>query len=173
MATKQLHFFAEIEDIKQILASVEASDNIQYCEAGIFNSFDVPLYSSYTEMPSLGYVESGDWNHNKFYAVYPKGYEIKKREVPLKKGGINYAIYQDNNPPTIILKLGGIFKDGVMIAGSIGTISDDSFSINLFNKYRNLIKKSFTKIGTFYLGSNAKKKLENGWRLVTNDRSPK
>jgi hypothetical protein len=173
MATKQLFFFAEIEDLQPILEVVESDENIQYCEAGIFDFFDTHVYYSSNDIPNLGYVDSGDWNHCKFYAVYPKGDTINKRIVPLKKGGVRYAIYQDNNPRTVILKVGGIFKEGVLVGGSIGTISGDPFSLKLFNTYSKLLKRTFTKIGTFYVGSNAKIKLEKGWRLVTNDKSPK
>lgn len=173
MATKQLQFFAEIDDLKLILEPIESSNEVQYCEAGIFDSFDLPVYSSYNEIYNLGYVESGDWNHNKFYVVFAKDYKINKREVSLKKGGIRYAIYQDNNPQTIILKPGGVLKDGIMVAGSIGTISESLFSIDLFNKYSKLIRKTFTKIGGFYVGKKAELKLNAGWRLVTNDKSPK
>jgi hypothetical protein len=172
MATKQTFFFAELEDIKQVLEPIETSENIQYCEAGVFDSFDVPIYSSFIQIPNLGFVGYGDWVLNKFYAVYPKADIINKREIHLYKGGIRYAIYQDNNPQSIILKPGGILTDGILVAGSVGTISGESSSVDLFNKYAKLIKKKFSRIGAFYVGPNAKIKLEKGWRLVTNEASP-
>jgi hypothetical protein len=171
MATKQIFFFAELQDIKQILEPIETTENIQYCEAGVFDLFDVPIYTSYTQLPNLGFVDYGDWMLNEFYTVFPRSEMINKREIHLKKGGIRYAIYQDNNPNSIILKPGGTFKEGILVAGSIGTISEETFSVDLFNKYAKLIKKKFSKIGSFYVGANAKIKLETGWRLVTNEAS--
>jgi len=159
--------------LKPILTPIESIENIKYYEAGVFDFPDVPCYSTYSLIPNLGQVNSGDWNHCKFYAICPKSNPINKRLIPLKKGGVRYAIYQDNNPRSVILKAGGVFRDGILVAGSIGTISQDAFSMALFNSYAKLIKKNFSKIGTFYVGPNAKLKLQSGWRLVTNEKSPK
>ena len=35
------------------------------------------------------------------------------------------------------------------------------------------IKKEFKRIGAFYVGKEAEEKLKTGWRLVTNENSPK
>jgi hypothetical protein len=172
MASKQIFFFAERNDLEQILREIESSNRITYSDAGIFDSVDVQTYSSYSEMREIGTVKSGDWNQNKLYLVYFKEDCITKRNVPLKNGRTRYAIYQDTNPKTIVFKPGGVFKDNVLVAGSIGTISLDTNSVSLFNQYSKLIKKTFSKIGNFYISPSAKAKLNEGWRLVTNDKSP-
>lgn len=141
MATKQIFFFSDLTDIKNLLEIVELSENIQYCEAGTFDFFDTPIYSTFAQLPNLGSVEHGDWVLNRFYAIIPDSDNIRKREIYLNKGGIRYAIYQDNNPKSVIFKPSGIFKDNILVAGSIGTISTDPFSLNLFNKFSKTIKK--------------------------------
>jgi hypothetical protein len=43
----------------------------------------------------------------------------------------------------------------------------------LYKLFSNKIKKKFKKIGTFYVGKIAEEKLKEGWRLVTNEKSPR
>jgi hypothetical protein len=76
------------------------------------------------------------------------------------------------NNASIELTLGGIYKDGIMIAGRVATISDNVFSSDLFKSLSSIIKKNFKKVGAFYVGEEAIGKLKSGWRLVTNERSP-
>ncbi|MCU7549876.1 hypothetical protein OCK74_12160 [Chitinophagaceae bacterium LB-8] len=86
---------------------------------------------------------------------------------------MKFAVDQMQNPQSIVIEKGGIFKEGILIAGSIGTISENEHSIIFFKLLSTLIKKEFIKVGTFYVGKYAKQKLDHGWRLVTNEKSPK
>jgi len=61
----------------------------------------------------------------------------------------------------------------ILVAGSIGTISQDSFSITTFNLLSRELRSNFKKIGNFFVGDKALEKLELGWRLVTINKSPK
>jgi hypothetical protein len=45
--------------------------------------------------------------------------------------------------------------------------------LELFKLLSTKIKKEFKKIGTFYVGKAAEEKLKLGWRLVTNEKSPR
>lgn len=173
MATKQIQFFAEECDLQDILKTIEDSNELEYADAGIYDSAQIVTYKSHKTIPKLGKVNSGDWNHNRFYLIYNKGDQIDTRLVPLKSGGVRYAVYQDTNPRTIVFKPGGVYIEGILVAGSIGTISIHPTSIHLFNEYAKQIKKAFVRIGSFYVGKSAKEKMESGWRLVTNDKSPR
>jgi len=130
-------------------------------------------YDSLFDFKGFGSVNNGDWNQSKNFLALPSGNDLIVRNVPQKAGGTRYAIDQQNNPKSVVIKPSGIFNDGVLVAGMIGTISQDDFSVKLFKDFSSKIKKAFTKIGRFYVGSNAKAKLENGWRLATNEQSPK
>ena len=79
-----------------------------------------------------------------------------------------YAIDQMTNPQSVELNLGGIYleKPNVLVAGWIATISGDSFSIDLFKAFSSSIKKEFVKKNDFFVGKEAKNKLQSGWRLV-------
>jgi hypothetical protein len=79
------------------------------------------------------------------------------------------------NQKSVTLKLGGIYKDAenVIVAGRVATVSEDSDSNELYKLFTTKLKKEFKKIGTFYVGRKAEEKLKMGWRLVTNEKSPK
>jgi hypothetical protein len=173
MSSKQLFFFSDPKDLALVLEPIEFNENIKYCETGLLDSSLVREYLSLFEIPNIGYVTVGDWNHCKSYLAYGKNDIIQVRDVPQRTGEIKYAVDQKLNPRSVVVKPGGILTDGVLIAGSIGTISNEPFSVNLFKLFAKLIKKNFSKVGAFYVSPIAKKHLENGWRLVTNDKSPK
>lgn len=138
MKSKQIFIFSDIEDLKSILQDFETNNNVQYYATGLFDYSEILKYSSIFDVSNLRVANVGDWNLCLNLLVIGKDDSVKFREVPQRKGGIKYAIDQMINPRSIVLKTGGVFKEGVLVAGAIGTISDDIYSNTLFN---NLSKK--------------------------------
>jgi hypothetical protein len=172
MKSIQTFFFADYDDIKSIIESIESDNYVKYCQVGLFDINPTPELNSFFELTTIGYVKYGDWNLNSAFLIVDKNSDINIRSVEQIKGGIKYAVDQKNNPNSIVFKPSGIYKEGVFVAGSIGTISETDFSKKLFKTYSSLIKKNFMKVGSFYVGKNALNKLNNGWRFVTNEKSP-
>jgi hypothetical protein len=175
MKSKQIVFFAILSDMEPILKKVESSLSVQYFKTGLLDSRDIPHYQSIFDAPDLGFTLSGDWNRTDSYLVLPKTISLNIRDVPQRAGGVKYAVDQSVNGKSVELKVGGIYKDKehILVAGLIGTISEDDFSVDTFKLFSSLIRKEFKKIGSFYVGKSAEEKLRSGWRLVTNDKSPK
>jgi hypothetical protein len=173
MSRKQIFFFADADDLKPVVKEFEANNSVTYAQTGLQDDKNPVTHESLLALPDLGSVSHGDWNHTKSFLVMQKGDTVKVREVPQRAGGTKYAIDQMLNANSIVFKPSGIFKDQILVAGSAGTVSQDAFSVKSFTAISKLIKKSFKKIGTFYVGPNAKQKLSAGWRLVTLDKSPK
>ena len=175
MKTKQLLFFALLEDIEQILKYAELQINLAYFETGLLDTKNVKSYNSIFNVPNIGYTFVGDWNRIDSYLITKQEYSVNVRTVPQRKGNSKYAVDQMHNPESIELKLGGILKgsNNVLVAGRIATISEGKVSKELYKLFTTSIKKDFKKIGAFYVGKIAEEKLKSGWRLVTNDRSPK
>ena len=168
-------FFALISDMEHILKKAESSLDIHYFKMGMFDSRDVPHYQSIFDAPNLGFTLSGDWNRIDSYLVIPESAWLDIRDIPQRAGGIKYAVDQSANAKSVELKLGGIYKEreNILVAGRIGTISESEFSLAAFKLFSSLIRAEFKKIGSFYVGKSAGEKLREGWRLVTNDKSPK
>jgi hypothetical protein len=84
---------------------------------------------------------------------------------------VKYFLDQQSHPESVFLRPGGNF-DGCVIAGQIGTISDDKWSIALFRVLRTTLRKNFEKIKSYLVGKSAAKFLDAGGRLTANVRSP-
>lgn len=168
-------FFTLLEDIDNIIRNFESVIEIQYFKTGLFDSKNIPTYNSLLDAPNIGVALSGDWNRVDNYLITNKSASLNIREVPQRTGEMKFAVDQMNNPKSIELKLGGIYqeKQNVIVAGRVSTISENSDSLELFKLLSTKIKKEFRKIGTFYVGKSAEEKLKEGWRLVTNEKSPK
>ena len=175
MKSKQMMFFATIEDIENSILDIELMIDIQYYKTGLLDSKNIPTYKSVFDAPDIGVTFWGDWNRIDNYLITKKETSLNVREVPQRTGETKFAVDQMNNPKSIELKLGGIYieKENVLVAGRISTISEDSDSNELYKLFTNKFKKEFKKIGTFYVGEKAEEKLKMGWRLVTNEKSPK
>lgn len=175
MKSKQVMFFAVFEDIKQILQDIEVLIDICYYKAGMFDDKNIPAYNSIFDSHDIGFVSYGDWNKINSYLVLNAITSLNIRDVPQRTGGVKFAVDQMKNPKSIELKLGGVYKgkDNVIVAGRVSTISEDSDSENLYKVFSEKFKKKFNRIGAFYVGQIAERKLNEGWRLVTNEKLPK
>ncbi len=175
MKSKQIMFFTLLEDIENIIRDFESVIEIQYYKTGLLDSKNIPTYNSVFNTPNVGFTLSGDWNRIDDYLIIKKTLSLNIDEVPQRTGGMKFAVDQGNNPKSIELKIGGIYKEkeNVIVAGRVATISEDSDSIELYKLLSTKIKKEYKKIGAFYVGKSAEQKLREGWRLVTNEKSPR
>ncbi len=171
MKSKQLIFFATFEDVKPILEEIEKELSIKYCLANTSSSLNIPMVSTISLIPDIGFVSNGDWNRIDRYLILKDYVNLNVREIIQNKGGINYAIDQMNNPNSIEMKFGGIykFKNNVIVAGRISTISEAPDSIEIYKLFSNKIRKLFIKKDSFYVGQIAFDRLKEGWRLVMNE----
>lgn len=173
MKTRQTFYFADEEDLTPLLQELEAVEAVRYYQTGLFDSPGPIYYRSLFEAGKIGVVLHGDWNHTKSYLVLPGEVDVIVTPVPQRKGGIKYAIDQEKNLSSIIVKPSGVFQQGILVAGKIGTIYDNEVALRLFKSFSSPVKKCFHRIGDFYVGDSARAKLAAGWRLVTMDQSPK
>jgi hypothetical protein len=175
MQGQQTMFFIVLDDVLPILKEGEYINDILYYESGLLDSKVIKEYNSILDIPGIGFTASGDWNRIDSYLALKKQTPLNIREVPQRAGGLKFAVDQLMNPKSIEIKLGGIYKEvgNVIVAGRIATVSEDKDSKELFRFFSSKIKKQFKRIGMFYVGKMAEEKLKLGWRLVTNDKSPK
>ena len=173
MESKQILFFATKGDISPIIKNIEYNHNIKYYEMGLFDTNSDFSYKSICELNSFGFPKIGDWIQDSRLMAIPNQMSLVSREVPQKIGGIKYAIDPLMNHTSICFQFGGIYKEGVLIAGNCFISNSDEFASKVFKEFSTKVKKSFKKIGTFYVGKEAEEKLKEGWRLVQNEKSPK
>ena len=171
--SRQISFFFTPSEITSVIKEFENRYAVEYHQAGVFQSPTTTIIPSLSLESSLGYLKVGDWNHSPNYLIVAQNTAVCLREISLRKGGYSYAVDQQKNPDTIILKPSGIFKGEILVAGSLSTGSNTACSVSMFQDLAKVIKKRTSRIGAFYVGPEAKEKLRVGWRLVTIASSPK
>jgi len=172
MKGKQILFFCTFDDIKSIVQEIELKFSFKYIQMGLFDESKIITYESIFDVPEIGFAKYGDWNRDLRLMAVPKTAVVHIREVLQRKGGMKYVIDPLENQQSICFQFGGVFKEGVLVAGKCGSVFLDNFSIEIFKVFSSLLKKKTVKIGDFYVGTEAEKKLRLGWRLVTDMNSP-
>jgi hypothetical protein len=168
MRGKRVSFFAEEQDLRQLITAFEAKTPCHYYEDRALLSDQIPTYASLLAIPQLGTVQHGDWNHALRLRVLPLEVPLLVRSVAQRAGGVHYFI---DNHEGFNLTLGGVFQLGILVASTASTLATDATSLTLFGNFMKLVKKQ-PRIGVFYLGMQAHSHLQEGWRLVTNTSSP-
>jgi hypothetical protein len=102
-----------------------------------------------------------------------RGADITVEEVPQEKGGVLYDISLVENPTTFAFKPAGQFGDKTIIVGSVDTATGDPTSIARCKWFWRGLSKGFKKVqGYYYVGPEAYRLLNQGWRLTAATQSP-
>lgn len=110
--------------------------------------------------------KSKSYIKNDTYLCMKEGMELLFRET--LRG--TYVVDQSLNKQSIIISLGSEYEDAV-ICGTIGTISKDTISINIYKEWTKAIRKNSIKIGTFYVGRGLIETLKSKGKRFTTDLS--
>ena len=148
------------------------TNRLRYTLTGLFDSPQLDSLPTLLEREDLGYVQSGDNIQAPARLVSDEKLSIKIREVPQRRGGVKYAVDQKANPDTIVFRAGGIFEEGCLIAGQVGTASATKASLSLYKVFTKEIGHQFVKVKSYHVGKQAAEWLEKGWRLTANSKSP-
>ena len=167
MKSKQLFFYGLKEDLVKIFESIELNFDIKYAKVGLFENNPSNLVPSLVSKSDIGIVQHGDWNHNQQYLILPKDEELKIRTVQQKNGGVKFAVDQMINKNSVVILLGGLYKNNTVIASKVGSISEVEFSKNILNHITLILKKRYLKKDGFYVGNEALKLANQGGRLTT------
>lgn len=171
MAKNQFSFFATKDDLLQVLNDanfkVPCVFSIQR-ECG-----ELGVYESPEKIEDLSVISVGDQNQSNMYLLINPSEQPKTRTVEQRSGGVKHFYDQMSQPKSVSFRAGGLMEGAAcMIAGQVGTISSDEWSLVLYKAIFSSAKKRFTKIKSFYVGAEAGKKLDDGYRLTTNIKSP-
>jgi hypothetical protein len=81
---------------------------------------------------------------------------------------VSYVLSQKLNPDSVVFSPGGIYKgQPVLVSGHIGTISQSAGSKNLYKTFVKAVIQDFVKIGSYYVGPEAARLMQQGYRMVT------
>ena len=169
----QTMFFATRQDLIPVIEQVEAKRSLKYVLTGLLHSPELTTYNSALDSPHLGIASHESAINGDNYLVLDRADQVSIRPCPQNAGGTRYAVDQAQNPRTICFLHGGRFADDVILYGRVGTISDHDYSVSLYRLFYAAIRKHFSKLKAFYVGNEAKKLCDSGFRLTQAVQSPK
>jgi hypothetical protein len=163
----QTHIFATKRDIEPGVQRVEATIPLQYALSDLYEASSPRVYASLLLTEDLGISRTGAAIRSPTYLAIRVGESIHLEAAPQRKGGVRYSLTQAGNPRSIAIRLGGIFEDSCVVAGTVGRVSDHPDSLALYDAYVKELTKGFRKIRFSRVGPDAARLLQEGKRLVT------
>ncbi len=94
------------------------------------------------------------------------------RPVPQRRGGTKYAVDQQANPGTVVIRPGGKYGDSALIAGMVGTVHHDAQAEMLLKAFSTPLRRDFTRVKSYIVGPEAKKLHDRGLRLTKSLHAP-
>lgn len=173
MSKKQLSFYATKNDLLKTLEA--AASKVGFCYACVspIEGGSPVLYETAEVIPDFSTALYGDLNKETFCLLIPPGVDPKTRNVEQRNGSIKYFFDQHSHPESVVLKPGGVMNGSeCIIAGQIGSASQDQWSDSLYKIVSASLRKQFTKIKSFYVGQEALEKFNQGFRLTPSIKSP-
>lgn len=171
MNKNQISFFATKKDLLKTLEDTRAK--IPYNFSYLDENGSMKVYSSPDELENLSVMSVGDQNQSRIYLLIKPEEQPETRQVKQRKDKTKAFYDQISQPSSVSLRPGGILNGAnCIIAGQVGTVTSVPWSTSLYKVISSSIKKKFTKIKSYYVGSEAVEKLNQGFRLTTNIKSP-
>ncbi|MEX3967384.1 hypothetical protein AB4Y42_35060 [Paraburkholderia sp. EG286B] len=169
---KRIFFYATKIDILAVANAVEEKTPLQYILAHhqLHPAYGPTAaeYPSASQLPRLGIATAKQTGSCEQYIVAPRTSAI----TPVTRliGGNPETCFELGNCPDCVEFNGGGFWEGrVLINGLIQTWSDSKDAQRLMRLFKSTIQKTFKqKIGSYWIGPEAFKFLQDGGRLTLN-----
>ncbi len=169
----RLDFFATGSDLLPAVEAFEANNAVQYLLQGMFDEALTEQCHSAASIPNLGIAAFGHRDAEKTYLVIDRTALATFREVPQRRGQSRYSLDLMTNPTGFSFRPSGMFTGQFVIDGYIGTATGNPVSSELCKALAREIRKRFTKIRDYYVGPEALRLMEGGWRLTFSTQTPK
>jgi hypothetical protein len=162
MPSPQIHLFSTRQDLEPGIRSIESERSLKYALFGNFETPDIPLWRSLLDVESLGKAPKGNRSLCEHYLVLPQRAKLHVETFPQYKRGLRYSVDQLLNPRSIVFQPGGVFGEGYLICGRIGTASDHSESLDLLEDFTRAVTRGFQKHRLYLVGPEALRLHEKG-----------
>jgi hypothetical protein len=163
-------YFALPEELRDALKRLGSTGKYDFVHMGMFDSPDVPYYSSLEQWQNLGKNRGGALVHGDSFLVQSHGSSASVETVEQVKGGVKHFVSQKGNPHSAELLLPGTYGDDALVAGRIATVSKEGEG--LYRALRRFLLKGYRNIKGWYVSPGAYEWLRAGKRLTTNAKAP-
>jgi hypothetical protein len=160
-------FYATARDLTPVLTLLEARKKLQYTPMRHVETNRPQIYFSFVDIPDFGRTYDSTTVHNPAYLVGLKGTVVQVETIYPRLGGVSFSIGQQLNEDTVVLRPGGMYGDGVLLYGAIGTVSESAASMELYDFMVEPYLARFARVREFFLGPEALGLWKSGVRLTT------
>ena len=164
-----IQFFATNPDLTKLFEQLDTKLSLQFTRAGRFDSITPSVFLRFKDIPNVGIASHASAVACDAYLVSLNGVNIRPRTLasaPL------YVFDQLHNPKTVVFQPGGLWKNEILIRGSVGTASNDPEALRLMRIFSAAFKNQFAKIKGIFVGKEAQKIWKEGKRLTGAEQSP-
>lgn len=151
-----------------MLEDIEKERDLKYVQFGWSNTQAAASFATATVIPNLGMASHESAINCISFLICRKNDVIQPRAVPGR-----YVFDQLLNPETVTFTPGGLWGDGILLHGRFATASTAAFSSELVKLCGVAVRKRFKKMKAFYVGEEAERLLDSGWRLTIAAQSPR
>lgn len=171
--SKSIFFFATKADLEPLFSAVETERPLKYVKAGMFDTPAPMTVLSALEIPNLAIAPVGEYIIGPCWLVLDPFSDVEVRAIPQQRGGIRYAIDQLINPQSVTIRPGGVFENSAVISGEVATCTNEPFSLDLMKLFARHIRRRFTRVRGNWVGKDAERLWNAGYRLTTSVKRPK
>ena len=168
---RSIHFFATKFDLEGVFEQVESQRALKYVEEGMADTPVRMIVTSGSQIPNLGFAPSGDSNLEPVWLVLDSSAGIKVVSIPQIRGGVRYKVEHGHTP--VFIWPGGVYDNFCVVAGHVETGVVNEFTKNLFELFSGSIRDKFTRIREFWVGHEAQKLFDSGYRLTQSIGAPR
>lgn len=168
----QTGIYACDSDMLAVFDAVESGMDLVYARMHHQMSPRIQLVHKGRELPGVGSEAVDSSVRSCSWLVAHRDEPIHPRKIELIKGGVRYAIDQLANENTIEVTPGGRLRHTIVLSGRIATVSDTPAAKELMGAFRRAVRKSFERIGAYWVGPAAVGVLDRGGRLTIATQSP-
>ncbi len=129
-----------------LLREIEGIRPLAYTLAGLLDDRSAPTFVGVETIPAFGLASESNSILEPCYLIHDADTTIQPCPVQQRSGGTKYAIDQRLNRFTVGMKPGGIHQSGILLAGQLGTCTDDSASVEILQLITGKLQQRFVRI---------------------------
>ena len=170
---KQILFFATPVDILPLLERFQSASPLQFAQGGPLSTPDRALYLDATQIPGLGIATHETGSQSRGLLVAQRDVALQARRSVTRQGEPRWNLFNADVAGSVSLVLGGLWKTGTLLPGSMATMHADPAARQLMKRFASSLKQEgFTKVRAWWLGKDAMAMLRDGKRLSTTAEQP-
>jgi hypothetical protein len=164
--------FALKNDLLLVLGSLEAKRQIKYTRCGRLPDPEPETWESVADLPKLGQAMADQAAGCDQFLIMEKESPIRVETMTMRDGDDRFDVAPLWNPDSVELRVGGEWKDGAIISGSITAFLPTPISQSLARALQSRVKKHFTRVRAYWVGPEALIAFRAGRRLTMAIQSP-